>query len=72
MKPLKEKIEEFIPLGETKTVTSLMRRYKVSRAEIEDVVEESECLDLIVGVRTYTGIGSFKRTEYQVEKFDEV
>jgi hypothetical protein len=71
---LVDKINGFMKIGDTVTISSLMRKFKATRTEVENAVEDLKHdvggYDLIVGVRAGSGHAFFKRTEYEVERYE--
>lgn len=64
------RIKTAIPEGETRTIRELADKFKLSMKKIIDEVDGSHAgLDLLVGFRTYGGVGSLPRREWRVERF---
>jgi len=64
------RIKAAIPEGETLTIRELADKLRLSMKRIIDEVECSDSgLDLIVGIRTYSGVGSLPRREWQIEHY---
>jgi hypothetical protein len=64
------RIKEAIPEGETRTIRELADKLRLSMKNIIDEVDGSHAgLDLIVGIRTYSGVGSLPRRDWQIEHY---
>lgn len=69
-RPLHERIEQMMEVGECRLVSSLAETLRVKRSEIEDAVEDSRCLELLVGVGSRGGATAWKPSQWMVEKYD--
>ena len=64
------RIKAFIPEGETRTVRELADKLRMSMKKIIDEVDGSHAgLDLVVGIRTHSGVGSLARRDWQIEHY---
>ncbi|TLX16544.1 hypothetical protein [Rhizobium sp. MHM7A] len=64
------RIKASIPEGETRTVRELADKLRLSMKKIIDEVDGSHAgLDLIVGFRTYNGVGGLPRRDWQIEHY---
>lgn len=69
---LAERIKARMKVGETRTITSIMKGFRASREDVEDCVGDTTGLDLIVGMQIGGGggHGSYKRTDYEIERYE--
>ena len=71
---LTDKIAAHMKVGDTIKITTLMRKFRASRDDVETAVEDLNQtrggFDLIVGGQI-TGVGYWhdKRTDYEVERY---
>lgn len=64
-----ERIKKLLNVGDDMLVSDLRRRLRVKRSEIEEATYDSDCLDLIVGLRTGAGYGCFGKRDYRIERY---
>jgi hypothetical protein len=65
------RIKASIPEGETRTIRELADKLRLSMKKIIDEVDGCHAgLDLIVGIRTYSGVGRLPRREWQIEHYE--
>lgn len=64
------RIKAAIPEGETRTIRELADKLRLSMKKIIDEVDGSHAgLDLIVGIRTYSGVGRLPRRDWKIEHY---
>lgn len=60
-----------VPWMEWPTVRDMAKKFKCTQTMIIDIVESSDNLDLIVGMKTYDGFGEFDRKgDYRIEWYE--
>jgi hypothetical protein len=68
-KSVAERIKGLLAVGEDMLVSDIRRKLGVKREEVEEATYGSDCLDLIVGIRTGAGYGCFGKRGYRIERY---
>jgi hypothetical protein len=64
------RIKAAIPEGETRTIREVADKLRLSMKKIIDEVDGSHAgLDILVGIRTNSGVGKLPRRDWQIEHY---
>lgn len=64
-----ERIMKVLPIGGTRKVNSLANSLRLSVQDIIDATYDSDCLDLLIGIRCAGGYADSPKSEWQVERY---